>query len=79
MFQTRPNIVISKLIKMLDDYGLHIASEIERDDFTVTVLTKNLAATIVKPSRQIKVLYVVKITIKLNGKTENQKSSKDMF
>ena len=65
IFQTRPNIVISKLIKMLDDYGLHIASEMEIDDFTVTVLTKNLAATIVKPSRQIKVLYAVKITINL--------------
>ena len=47
---------------MLDDYGLHVASEMERDDLTVTVLTKNFAATIVKPSRHIKVLYVVKST-----------------
>lgn len=66
IFQTRPNIVISKLIKMLDDYGLHIAREMEKDDLTVTVLTKNLAATIVNPSRHIKVLYVVKHLITIN-------------
>lgn len=55
--------MVSKLIKMLDDYGLHIASETERDNSSVTVLTKNLAATIVKPNRHIKVLYAVKIII----------------
>ena len=62
MFQTRPNIVVSQLIKTLDDYGLHIGSETERD---ITILTKNLAATIVKPNRNIKVLYAAKTTIYL--------------
>lgn len=57
IFQTRPNIVVSKLIKMLDDYGLHIASGMERDDISVTAFTKNLAATIVKPNRHVKVLW----------------------
>ena len=42
---------------MLDDYGLHIASGMERDDISVTALTKNLAATIVKPNRHVKVLW----------------------
>jgi len=46
---------------MLDDYGLHIASGMERDVLSVTAFTKNLAATIVKRNRHIKVLYEVKI------------------
>ena len=51
---------------MLDDYGLHIASEMEGDDdSSVTVLMKNLVAKIVRPNRHIKVLYAVKTTIDL--------------
>lgn len=79
MFQTRPNIVVSQLIKTLDDYGLHIASETERD---ITILTKNLAATIVKPNRNIKVLYAIKTTIYLQRWTWKQRikeTCKDVF
>ena len=72
MFQTRPNIVVSQLIKTLDDYGLHIGSETERD---ITILTKNLAATIVKPNRNIKVLYAVKTPFICNVERESREST----
>lgn len=72
MFQTRPNVVVSKLIKTLDDYGLHIGSETERD---ITILTKNLAATIVKPNRNIKVLYAVKTSFICNVERESTEST----
>lgn len=51
---------------MLDDYGLYIVREMEKDDLIVIVLMKNFVVMIVNLSCYIKVLYVVKYMIIIN-------------